>query len=362
MIINNNYRRVSMKRLKVFLVAALVLFVFTLAAGCTSSATDNESGEVKVVNLYTDRHYDTDDELYAQFTEETGIEVNVVKGKSDELIERLKTEGADTEADLLITADVGRLERAKIEGLFQTVDSEILVSNIPEKYRDPDVQWFGLTKRARVIVYAKDKVDGTQISTYEDLTKPAWKGRVLIRSSENIYNQSLLASFIELKGYEQAKAWAESMVVNFARDPDGGDRDQATAVAAGEGDVAVMNTYYLGQMLNSANEEEVKVAQSLGVIFPDQDGNGTHVNISGGGVVANAKNAENAKKLLEYLASARAQESYAKANYEYPVLENIELSDFLISLGDFKEQSIALSKLGELNAEAVKAFNEAGWK
>ncbi|MZQ98982.1 MAG: extracellular solute-binding protein [Acidaminobacter sp.] len=320
------------------------------------------SAETQIVNLYTDRHYDSDDLLYQSFTEETGIQVNVVKGKSDELIERLKTEGTDTEADLFITADVGRLYRAESAGLLQPIESELLTTNIPENLRDPDGHWFGLTKRARVIVYAKDRVNPDELSTYEALTDSKWQGRILVRGADSIYNQTLLASLIETMGEAEAKAWAEGIVRNLAREPKGGDRDQAKAIAAGEGDIAIMNTYYLGLMLNGADPEEQKVVEGLGVFFPDQEGSGTHINVSGGGVVNGSKNMDNAVKLLEFLASEKAQTSYAEANYEYPVLSGVPAADFLNSLGTFKEQTLDLSRLGELNAEAVRLLAEAGWK
>lgn len=329
----------------------------------TSSGQTQTGGEnSNVVNLYTDRHYDLDDSLYNMFTEETGIKVNVVKGKSDELIERLNTEGEDTEADLLITADAGRLYRAKEAELLQSIESEILEKNIPENLRDDENYWFGLTKRARVIVYDKAKVDASELSTYEGLTDPKWKGKVLIRASDNIYNQSLVASFIETMGEEDAKKWAAGIVDNMAREPKGGDRDQAKAIAAGEGDIAVMNTYYFGQMLNSTDPEEKKVAEKLAVFFPDKDGEGTHINISGAGIVKSSKNKENAIKLIEFLTNENSQKAYAEANYEYPVNPNVETSALLKSWGDFKEQEIALTKLGENNEIAVKILNEVGWK
>jgi iron(III) transport system substrate-binding protein len=351
-----------------------LLFVISLAAlaGCASSVggdgtgsneqQSNAGGGEQVVNLYTDRHYDTDEELYKAFTAETGVKVNVVKGKSDELIERLKREGKDTEADLLITADAGRLYRAKEEGLLQAVDSATLKNSIPENLRDPDNQWFGLTVRARVIVYSKDRVKPSELSTYEDLTNPKWKGKILVRSSSNIYNQSLLASFIAIKGEEWAKNWAKGIVANMAREPEGNDTDQAIAVAAGQGDLAIMNTYYFGRLLNSSDPEQKKIGESLGVFFPDQDGAGTHINVSGIGLTKESKNKENAIKFMEFLASEKAQKQFAESNFEYPVNPNVESAELLKSWGEFKTQNINLSKLGELNSQAVKIFDEVGWK
>ncbi|MGM8213643.1 Fe(3+) ABC transporter substrate-binding protein [Virgibacillus sp. W0430] len=320
---------------------------------------DKEQGEI---NLYTGRHYDTDDQLYEEFTKETGIKVNVIKGKDDELIARLEREGEASEADLFITADAGRLHRAKSKDLLQSVDSDILAENIPEKYRDDDNTWFGLTKRARIIAYDKDRVRPEDIQSYEDLTKEAFKGKVLIRSSENVYNQSLVASFIVENGEEEAKKWAQGIVNNMAREPKGGDRDQAIAIVAGEGDVAVMNTYYLGLMLNSEEEEQVKAAEQLGVIFPNQDTTGTHVNISGIGLTASSKNKDNAIKFMEFLTTEDAQKLFSGANYEYPVNPSVEPADLLKSWGEFKEQDVELTELGENNEQAIKIMNEVGWK
>ncbi|QUI25670.1 Fe(3+) ABC transporter substrate-binding protein [Vallitalea pronyensis] len=316
----------------------------------------------QVVNLYTDRHYDTDEALYNKFTEETGIQVNIVKGKSDELIERLVMEDADTHADLLITADAGRLHRAKTKGLLQTVENDALLKNVPVNLRDNDNQWFALTVRARVIVYAKDRIDPTELSTYADLTQEKWENRILVRSSTNIYNQSLLASFIAIGGEEKAKEWAKGIVGNMARKPQGNDRAQATAVVAGEGDLAIMNTYYIGKMLNSSDVEEVNVAEQVGIFFPDQDGQGTHINVSGMGLTKHSKHSENAIKLMKFLTGELAQEQYANANYEYPVNVNVEPSALLKSWGDFKAQDIDLSLLGEYNSKATRLFNEVDWQ
>ncbi|WP_026675716.1 Fe(3+) ABC transporter substrate-binding protein [Alkalihalobacterium bogoriense] len=322
-------------------------------------ATEEAGG---VVNLYTSRHYDTDRELYELFTEQTGIEVNVIEGKGDELMERLDREGAATEADVFITADAGNLARLKEKELTQAVNSDVLAANIPDKFRDDDNEWFGLTKRARVIVYDKDRVDPSELSTYEALTEAEWEGRVLIRSSENIYNQSILASFIELNGEEAAKEWAAGIVKNMAREPQGGDTDQVIAVVAGEGDVAISNTYYIGRLLNSEDPEEVKVGEQVGIFFPNQDTNGTHVNISGVTVTKHAKNVENAIKFIEFLSSEEAQFVFADGNNEYPVNPEVEVPELLQSWGEFKEQDIDLTILGDNNARAIQLFNEVGWK
>lgn len=317
------------------------------------------SGEV---NVYSHRHYDTDKQLFKTFEKETGIKVNVVKAKANELIKRLEKEGKYSKADLLITSDAARLHLAKSKDLLQPVDSKFLESVIPANLQDDENYWFALTKRARVIVYNKDKVKASELSTYEDLTTDKWKNRVLIRKASNIYNQSLLASMIAEKGEAEAKAWAAGMVKNMARTPKGSDRDQMRAVAAGIGDVAVVNTYYVGKLLHGEKENDRKVGALMGVFFPNQDGKGTHVNISGVGVTKYSKNRENAVKLIEFLASKEAQESFAKANYEYPANSNISPSDLLKSWGNFKESTLPLAKLGENNKAAVKIFNQVGWK
>ncbi|WP_227394527.1 Fe(3+) ABC transporter substrate-binding protein [Jeotgalibacillus aurantiacus] len=357
---------------KVFYLFGLTLILAILTA-CGNSgeeeSTSNESGSSNEseesageVNLYTGRHYDTDQALYDQFTEETGIKVNVIQGKDDELIARLEREGQASEADVFMTADAGRLHRAKELELLQSVESDVLNENIPEKLRDTDNKWFGLTKRARVIAYDPERVNPEEIQNYSDLASENMEGRVLIRSSDNIYNQSLVASMIALEGEEAAKEWAQGIVNNMARDPEGGDRDQAKGIASGEGDVAVMNTYYLGQMLNSEDEEEVKVAENLEVMFPNQDTTGTHINISGAGITASSKNVENAQKFIEFLSSESAQEQFAETNYEYPANPNVEASELLQSWGEFKEQDLNLTELGENNNRAIQIMNEVGWK
>lgn len=366
-IINYKIRKVviQMKRHLFKMTVISVLFVMALNACGGNDQQDNSSPQDEnsnEINLYTGRHYETDEQLYEMFTEETGIEINVIKGKDDELIARLAREGKASEADLLITADAGRLHRAKVDDLLQEVHSDILEENIPEKYRDNDHTWFGLTKRARVIVYDQNNVDPADIQTYDDLTKVLFKQEVLIRSSENVYNQSLVASFIAIEGEDHAREWAQGMVDNMARDPKGGDRDQAIAVAAGEGDLAVMNTYYLGHMLNSENDEEVKAGEQLGIIFPNQDTTGTHVNISGVGLTASSKNKDNAIKFIEFLTTADIQKQFAENNYEYPVNPNVEPSELLKSWGEFKEQDISLTELGENGDEAIRIMNEVGWK
>ncbi|KXS45357.1 MULTISPECIES: Fe(3+) ABC transporter substrate-binding protein [unclassified Candidatus Frackibacter] len=347
-----------MKKSLFILTVALVLSIATVStasAGFFDAFFGSDKGEV---NLYTNRHYEADEKLLEKFEEKTGIKVNVLKGTSDELIERIEREGEDTPADLLITADAGRLYRAKEKGLLQSVKSDILFNNIPANLRDKENYWFGLTVRARIIVYAKNRVDESALSTYADLTDDRWRGRILARTSLNIYNQSLLASFIALEGEEFARDWAAGIVNNMARRPKGNDTAQAIAVASGVGDLTIMNTYYLGRMLNSSDPQEVKLAKRLGVFFPDK----THINISGIGLTKHAKNKENAIKLMEFLSSEAAQKFFASANYEYPVNPNVEPAPLLKSWGRFEAQDINLAKLGKYNQRAVEIFNEVGWQ
>ncbi len=314
------------------------------------------------VNVYSHRHYDTDQALYERFTELTGIAVNVLQGSADELIGRLSREGAASPADVLMTVDAGRLVRAQAMGLLQPADSALLRANVPAHLRDPAGHWFGLTRRARVMVYHPERVSPAELSTYADLTHPRWDGRILIRSSSNIYNQSLLASIIAHEGEASAAAWAAGVVANMARTPQGNDRDQMKAVVAGEGDVAIVNTYYVGRLLNSADEYEREVGAQVRVFFPNQGDRGTHVNVSGAGVTASAKNAGNAVKLLEFLTGAEAQERFSAANYEYPVNPAVSPSPLLQSWGAFTSDDLPLHRLGDLNADAVRVFDHAGWR
>ena len=316
------------------------------------------------VNIYTHRHYPSDAILFKKFTQKTGIKVNVVQANSDQIMKRLEEEGKYSPADLLLTVDVGRLYYAKEKGLFQPIHSKFLQEVIPSRLRDKDGYWFGVTKRARVLVYNIDTVDPKSLSTYEALTSKEYKGSILTQTSSNIYNQSLLASIIAHKGEKEAKAWAKGVKENFARKPTGSDRDQMRALAAGIAKVAIVNTYYVGQLINSKSFSDKAVAQMIGIFFPNQGENerGTHINISGIGVTKYAKNRDNAIKFIEFLCSKEAQEVFTSVNFEYPVNINVAPSKLLQSWGSFKEDSIELYKLGQYNSEAVKIFNEVGWQ
>jgi len=277
------------------------------------------------------------------------------------LIERLKGEGGRGPAVVFLTVDAGRMGRANEAGLLQSVDSGTLNSQVPEAYRDPDGQWFGLTKRGRVLVYAKDRVQPEELTTYEALVDPKWKGRILVRSSTNKYNQAMVASLIAAHGVEATEAWAKGLVANLAREPKGNDRDQMRAVAAGEGDVAIVNTYYLG-LLAGGNEADQAVAEQLAIVFPNQDDRGTHVNLSSAAVTKHAPNKENAIKLLEFLTAADAQQQFTEANYEYPINPDVPPVGLVQSWGTFKEEPVDAAAIGQYEDEALKLGDRAGWR
>ena len=268
----------------------------------------------EVLNVYTSRHYQTDEALYQGFTAQTGIEINRIEGKGNALIERLKSEGANSPADVLITVDVAMLWRADQAKLFQEIRSSILEQRVPENLRHPKGRWFGLSKRARLIFYNKDEVKTGEISTYEDLADPKWRGKVCIRSSGNVYNLSQLGSIIASKGEAAAEAWAKGVVANFARDPQGGDTDQIRATAAGVCAISVANSYYYVRLLSSAKEADRKVAAAVGIVFPNQDGRGTHVNISGAGVLRSAQHTDAAIRFIEYLTGEAAPVCWARSS------------------------------------------------
>ncbi len=324
-----------------------------LAAGSAGAAE---------VNVYSARKDNLIKPLLDAFTAKTGVKVNLLTADADQLIERLKNEGANSPADMLISTDAGRLHRAEAEGLLQPVTSEVLQKNVPAHLRDPENHWFGLSQRARVVFFAKDRVKPEELSSYADLADPKWKGRICTRSSGSIYNQSLLAAMIAANGPEKAEAWAKGIVDNMARKPQGGDRDQIKAVAAGECDLAIANTYYYGGMLTGKDAADKQAAESVAIFFPDQNGRGTHVNVSGAGVTASAKNKAEAVKLLEFLSDDEAQRIYADDNQEYPVKPGLAWSPLLEGWGRFKADDLNVGALGDNNAEAVKMFDRVGWR
>jgi len=317
------------------------------------------SGEV---NIYSARKEELIKPLLDRFSEQTGITVNLVTGDADALLKRLESEGRNSPADLLLTTDAGRLHRALEAGVTQPVVTDVLLQGVPAAYREPEGHWYGLSLRARPIFYVKGKVTPEQLSSYEDLADPKWKGRICIRSSGNIYNQSLVASMIAHSGEEKVEQWATGLVNNLARSPKGGDRDQIKAAAAGECDIAVANTYYYGGMLASNDEAELMAAEKVAIFWPNQQDRGTHVNVSGALLTAHAPNRDNAVKLLEFLVQPEAQSWYAEVNYEYPVREGVEWSALLQQWGQFKSDNLNLSQLGKYNGQAVMIMDRAGWK
>lgn len=335
-----------------------------LISVCVSlpAAAESEHG---ALNIYSARKEQLIKPLLDRWSRATGVKVNLVTGKADALLARLKTEGENTPADVFLTTDVGRLFQAQRAGLLQAIDSAVLRANIPAQYRDPDGHWFGLSLRARVFVVPSAAYDagvGEHLRDYEDLADARWKGKICIRSSSNIYNQSLVASLIENNGAEATFAWAQKLVGNFARPPTGGDRDQILAAFGGLCDVAVANTYYLAMMLRSKNDEQRKAAQAMRIIWPNQGNRGAHINISGAGVTASSSHRANAIALIEYLAEDEAQKWYADVNSEFPVARSVKAAAPFASWNGFRRDTLPLARLGALNIEAVKLMDRAGWR
>ena len=336
---------------RILLSSALIIAGFAESANAASE-----------VNVYSARKEALIKPLLKRFTKETGITVNLVTGKADALLKRLESESRNTPADILITTDAGRLYRAQQANVLQAVQSKTLNQIIPANYRDPEGYWYGLSVRARPIFYARNKVKASDLSTYEDLADKKFKGRICIRSSNNIYNQSLIASMIEAKGIQATEKWASNLVKNMARPPRGGDRDQIRAAASGQCDIAIANTYYFGAMLSGKKKKDITAASKMAVFWPNQNDRGTHVNISGAGVTKYAAHRENAVKLLEFLANKDSQKWYAETNHEYPIRKDVAASELLKSWGSFKSDAINLSILGKNNPDAVKLMDRAGWK
>lgn len=336
---------------------SLTLLAGIAAITITASAAYAD-GEV---NIYSSRHYDTDERLYSDFTEATGIKVNRIEGNINELIERAKAEGENSPADVFITTDAGRLFKLDQDELLSETSSDVLDAAVPANLRHPDGKWFGISQRARVIFYDKERVSEPP-QTYADLADPKYKGQVCARSSSNIYMLSLMASQIANNGEEAAKSWASGLLANFAREPQGGDTDQLRGIVSGECDIAVGNTYYFARALRKEVKGLSGSTDAIGWVFPDQDGNGTHVNISGAGVTKYAPNRENAVKFLEYLTSESAQNYFAAGNDEYPVLEGVALSASVVQLGTFKADDLNLDELGKNQTRAQEIYNEIGYK
>ena len=333
----------------------------TLIAACAALAAA-DAARAAEVNVYSARKEALIRPLLDAFTADSGIEVRLVTGKAGQLHERLAAEGRNSPADVFLTVDAGNLHRAREASLLRPVRSAVLEQAVPARWRDPDGYWFGFSLRARVLVYAADRVAPGELSTYEALADPAWRGRILVRSSGNIYNQSLIASLIAANGAEATEAWARGLVANMARTPKGGDTDQIRAVAAGEGDVAIANTYYYGALAASDDPADRAVVAATGVFFPNRDGRGAHVNVSGAGICAHAPNAESALALLEYLAGPEAQEAFARLNHEFPVRAGVPLSGAAAAWGDVRMDDLPLAVLGARNREAIELADRAGWR
>lgn len=317
----------------------------------------------KVVNVYSSRHYHTDEALYAGFTKATGIRVNRIEANEDALIERVRSEGTRSPADVLITVDAGRLWRAEQLGLFQPVKSAVLESRIPPAYREPNGLWYGFSLRARVIAYNRAKVKPEEVPTYESLADPKWNGRICVRSSGNIYNLSLMGALIHHLGAPKAEEWARAVKANLAREPRGGDTDQLKGVAAGECAVAISNHYYYVRLARSEKAEDRAIAEKVGIVFPNQVSWGTHVNVSGAGVLRHAPHRENAIRFLEYLASDEAQRHFADGNNEWPAVPGVKTDNpALAAFGDFRRDALNVAVLGRNQAEAQRIFDRVGWK
>ncbi|WP_415919288.1 extracellular solute-binding protein [Tateyamaria sp. SN6-1] len=332
------------------------ILALMVAATATTAAAEGE------LNLYSSRHYDTDERLYSDFTEATGITINRIEGKADELIERMKAEGANSPADILLTVDTSRLERAKDAGVLQSIESDVLEARVPAYMQDEDNQWFGFSQRARIIFF--DKTDVTNPpKSYVDLADPAYAGKVCHRSSSNVYSQTLLASVIANHGEEAAKGWAKGVVDNFARDPQGGDTDQLRGLVSGECDISISNTYYFARAIRKdVDGLPADARANIGWVFPAQNAEGAHMNLSGGGVAANAPNKDNAIKFMEYLASDQAQQYFSAGNDEYPAVPGVGISPSVATLGMFKPDDLDATTIANNVPAAQKIFNEVGWK
>jgi len=358
--INNLWNRYGLPTLILLTGSCFVLLAaMALVVGTSEPAFAQE----KVLNLYSSRHYETDEALYTNFTKQTGIKINRIEGGEDALIERIRNEGDKSPADVLITVDAGRLWRAEQLGLFAPVKSQVLESRLPAAYRQPDGLWFGFSARARIIAYSKERVKPSEIASYEDLADPKWKGRICTRSAGHVYNLSLMSSLVSNIGEAKTEAWAKAVASNLARAPKGGDSDQLKAVAAGECDLALSNTYYYARMLKSQKPDEKAAAEKLGVLFPNQKDRGTHVNISGAGMLKNAPHKEAAVLFLEYLASDSAQNYFANGNNEWPVVQSVKPDNAVLSmLGKFKADDLNLGTIGKNQPTAQKIADRSGFK
>lgn len=335
--------------------AALALAPAALEAKSCSAG----SGEV---NVYSARHYDSDRVLFEEFTCKTGIRVNLIEAEGDALIERLAREAEASPADLFLTADAGILWRAQSRGLFRPIADETLLARVPSSLRHPGNLWVGLSRRARVIIYNKDRGAPKELRSYQDLTRAEFRGQVCARSSSNVYNQSLLASIIAHEGEDAAEAWARGVVANFGRPPQGNDTSQIEAVAAGLCRVAIVNSYYVARYLDPAQQAKYDIGRKIGVIFPDQSARGAHVNVSGAGVARHAPHPENGERLIAFLLEDSSQIAFARGNNEYPVVDGLKPQGPIAGLGEFKADPLDVAALGENQNAAVRIFDRVGWR
>ena len=343
----------------------LILALLIVSITVVFLSNTNEEVQSEEVNIYTSRHYDADDFLYEKFTQKTGIQVNIISGKGSALIERLKAEGTNSPGDVLFTVDAGNLANFQKQGFLQSIQSEIIKQSVSAELRGKNDEWVAVAKRARVIFYNPELVSEDEIKdiNYEDLANNAWKDRVVIRSSSNMYNQSLVSSLISNLGIDQTEKWAKDLVANFARKPQGNDRSQIMAVANKEASIAIANTYYIGIMLSGkGGEEQLKAAQKVKIAFPNQTNRGAHINISGGGVLKHSPNRENAEKFLEFLLSEEAQVHIVNNTFEYPVLETVKPHPLIESFGNFKMDKTSVADFGKYNPEAVKLMDRVNWQ
>lgn len=344
------------------IILATALAALTLAA-CGQPGEATKAGGEQVLNLYTARHYDADKVLYDRFTEETGIKVNRIEGNPDELIARLRSEGANSPADVFVAADAGALWRAQDAGLLQpTTDSTVLNERIPANLRDPEGQWFGFSRRARVVAYDQTKVRPEEIDTYEKLATPRFRGKVCVRSGDNVYNLSLMGALIESWGPERARAWADGIVANMARPPEGGDRDQIRAIAAGVCEIALTNSYYYIRMANGDDANDRTVAQTVKLGFPSLNGQGAHVNVSGGGVAAHSPNRANAVRFLEFLANDQSQLTVSSLNFEFPAVASVAAPAPIDAYASFTANPMLVATYGPRQGEARSIMSAAGWR
>jgi iron(III) transport system substrate-binding protein len=333
------------------------------ACGQPSSAPEEKAAAGSgVVNLYTARHYDTDQALYDLFTQRTGIKVNQIEGNADQLIARMKSEGEASPADLFITADAGALWRAQDAGLFQPISSAALEAAIPANLRDPQGRWFGVNRRARVVAYDTAKVKPEEIDTYEEIAAPRFKGKLCVRSADNIYNLSLVGALIEAWGPQKTEQWVRGVAANLARPPEGGDRDQIRAIGAGVCEIALTNSYYYIGMANGTDAADRALTQTVKLAFPSLGGQGTHVNISGGGVTARAPNRDNAVKLLEFLGSAEAQAMVSAGNNEFPASPGVTPPASVAPYAGFTAHPMSVAAFGPRQGEAQTMMSAAGWR